>query len=67
MAELMTLARASQEIISGMGENAHEVAVAVDLYKNMKRFVVYAEAKAIVTNVPDTKAFRGMATTPCEI
>ena len=57
MAKLLGLARASQHMTTEKGESEQEVPVSEDLYKNLKRFVVYAEAKAIVVNVPDKKPF----------
>ena len=57
MAELLGLARESQVLITGKGETAHEISIATDLYKNMKKFVVLPEAKTIVVNAPDKNPF----------
>ena len=57
MAELLGLARASQDTTTGKGESERGGPVSEDLHKISKRFVIYADAKAIVVNVPDKNPF----------
>ena len=57
LAELLTVARDSDRVITGTGEDEDTKLKAKALYKSLKRNVVLPEAKAIVANVPDKNPF----------